>query len=226
MKTADSALNAALNFAVASYNVPDTKPVVIRRETKNLACSGKVVIREDRAPRVTRTKVESTEPINVEPSVRLVDHGKPPMPEVGSLQANGFLLMMRHAKTSEEKIFAIHAYTGYDFSDTLGNQEFLALAKAKREIHPIDASGPSRSEQREAARSLQGWVAGMPDNHGKMARDLLKREQLCAEEMARLQSLSEDESLSQEQRELNMGLAALEEERLIAIRAELTKLVG
>jgi hypothetical protein len=210
--------NAALAFVLSSYAKSEAQPA-------------KVEVKESSKPRAKRTPKVQVQSAPVAPkSATPSPNGataKVVMPEVGSLEAKGFLLMMRNAKTQNEKIMAIAAYCGYDAREAFGNQEMVAMMRAQRELRPIDTSGPSLVEKRQASLSAKGYVAGMPDNQRRIVQDLLAREKLAAEKRdEHVRIARREKSLSWEERKLNIGLARLESERLESIRTDLAKHIG
>lgn len=217
-----TATNAALAFVLSSY-------------AKSSASEAKVEIKETSKPRAKREPKVQVKSAPVTPVVTVSEATPSPnggkakvvMPEVGSLNAKGFLLMMRNAKSSNEKIMAIQAYCGYDAREAFGNQEMVAMMRAKRELNPISTSGPSLQEKRQASLSAKGFVAGMPDNQRKIVQDLLAREKMAAEKRdEHVRIARREKSLSWEERKLNLGLARLEAERLASIQADLAKWIG
>lgn len=149
---------------------------------------------------------EQAAPIHNKPAVFGVT-----LPERNTLDAKGFLLACRDAgkrsfqsvnevtgevrtmvkvdqgKVREDLICAIHAYIGYDNRRDFGSQDQEARAKAQREIRAAQgykvAAGPTREEQRSAARSMSGFVAGMPAPAQKLLANLRAREQSTVEAM-------------------------------------------
>lgn len=122
----------------------------------------------------------------------------PVLPTKGTVDAKGFMLAMRNAgqrindqgkrytdqgKIRADQIQAIASYIGYDHSKNFGPQEQTARDQAKRELSGRPIQGPSRSEQREASRSLHGFVAGVPDMQAKALADLKGRETFLTESM-------------------------------------------
>lgn len=125
-------------------------------------------------------------------------HGLPVLPTKGSVDAKGFMLAMRNAgqrindqgkrytdqsKIRADQILAIASYIGYDHSKNFGPQEQSAREQAKRELSGRPIQGPSRQEVRQAARSMQGFVAGVPDMSAKALADLRGRETFLTESM-------------------------------------------
>jgi hypothetical protein len=209
---------AAIAFVLASYAKSEAQPA-------------KVTIKDPKPAKVSKPRA-------IKGAVSVESVAKPTapspngatssvvMPEVGSLGAKGFLLMMRNAKSLNEKIMAIQAYCGYNAREAFGNQEMLATMQAKRELSPINTTGPSREESKQASRSAAGYVAGMPDNQRRIVLDLLGREREAAEKRdEHVKIARRNKSLSWSERKLNLGLARLENERLAAIRADLAKYV-
>lgn len=120
------------------------------------------------------------------------------MPERNTLDAKGFLLAMRNAgkrpndkgvmvvhpnEVRNDQIKAIHAFVGYDNRRDFGSQDTEARAKAQRDLRGYQPVGPSREEERAASRTLQGFVAGMPQPSQKLLANLRAREQSIAEAM-------------------------------------------
>jgi hypothetical protein len=130
------------------------------------------------------------------------------------------------SKVREDSIAAIHAYCGYEDSQLFGAQESAARTKAQRElgIGKPNPNAPTLHEERRANRTLGGYVHGMPDDQGKAVEGLLARERLAASEMVRHDKESKDERRSAEDRAISAGLVAFEEDRLMNIRADLTRI--
>ncbi len=120
------------------------------------------------------------------------------LPERNTLDAKGFLQAMRDAgkrvsaegkpvfqpnEVRNDQIKAIHAYCGYDNRLNFGSQDQAARAKAMRELRGVQVTGPSREEQRNAARSVAGFVAGMPKPSQRILLNLQARERAAAEAM-------------------------------------------
>lgn len=210
--------NAALAFVLASYAKPATVEV---KEDKPVSKTRAKTAPKAKAPKAVVTGEQSAPKTTPSPNG---GSAKGMTVEPGSLEAKGFLMMMRSAKSREEKILAIQAYCGYDHRGVFGTQEMRAEAKAKAELRPIGTTGPSRQEKREASRSAKGFVAGMPDNQRKIVMDLLAREKMAAEQRDEHVKIARTrKDLSWEERKLNLGLARLENERLASIRADIAK---
>lgn len=213
----NNVIDAALAFAVKSYGKPATATIKEDRPIKAAPLVPKVSDRvtTPRAPKAEKAaKVETTEPI-----------ATLPLPMKGTLTAKQFVLTTRNAKSRDEKILAIAAFVGYDVKGDFGSQEMSAMMAAKRELYPIDGSGPTRQEARAAQRSAMGFIQGMPDNHKVRLNDLLGREKMAADTMIEQEKLAAI-AFSEELRTHHMALAALEQERLTAIRSEIRSMVG
>ena len=148
----------------------------------------------------------------------------PVIPTIAKLDGKGFLVAMRNAKTREERIGIITAYTGYDNAQNYGSQLLVAEMKAKKELRVGPIPGPSREEQRSAWRSASGFVAGIPDNAQKQLNDLLGREKVAAEALIQHTKDSTDLKRSSDDRTLSKGLADFEKDRLEHIRSDLKAL--
>lgn len=145
----------------------------------------------------------------------------------GTLDPRGFLRAMNVAPSMDLKIQAIAAYCGYDKSRGFGVQEFNARSMALRALRKVDpavASLPLRGEQRSIVRSVQGFVAGLPNTVARQVRDLEAREALAAETMAEQSKIASDPNVSEDDRRLAAGLAEAERERISHIRADLAHL--
>ena len=173
-----TALNAALSFIVASYAKS------AKEETTRVV---KVTSGELRAKRQPKAKVSGAvaAPSCNGATAKVEESTKPTMliPEKGSLGAHGFMKLMRQAKDRQEKILAMQAYQGYDLNGDYGSQEMASLMAAKRELNPIDTSGPSLAEERSAKRNAMGFVNGLPNNRRKQVLDLLGREKATTDLM-------------------------------------------
>ena len=107
---------------------------------------------------------------------------------IDKLDAKGFMVAMRKAKTRDESIVAICGYTGLTWnvvSGDFGNQDREARAAAMREIRAAQGikviPGPSKEEKRSAERSMLGFVHGMPVPQQRLVLDLRARAQSAAE---------------------------------------------
>jgi hypothetical protein len=206
-----NALDLALSAAVSSY----VSPV----EASQAQSSGNLV-------KVAR-KVKETTEVSVKEAAKLsAPLPTIPIPAKGSLDGKGFILAMRSAKDRDSKIQAIAAFIGYDCRDDYGAQEVRAFLAAKREMSPIDASGPSRSEKRQAQATVKGYVAGMPNGLGRQIGNLKAREEVAKD--ARDAFLTEACKAKVEDCSCCKGhaMARLEEERIIEIRKDLLALQG
>jgi hypothetical protein len=221
-----TALDLALSVSLSSYaNLPpvQAEPVVTRQNLVKVERTKKG--RTIKAQPAAAEPAPRSEPKAAAPS----PNGKaasPKLPAAGTIGAKAFLLMMRGAKSRDEKISAIAAFVGYDGRQDFAAQEMAATAKAKGQICPVKADGPSREEIRSAQRSAQGYVAGMPNNQRKLVQDLLGRENLAVHTRNDHVRDARDHKRSMSARKLSIGLARLEAERLIQIRADLARFVG
>lgn len=224
----DNSQSAALAFALAGYAKDQSAPAVVtitRQTLVKVKATSPKKGRRVAAPTATviDQSVEAAEkPATPSPNGAVVGVK---LPAAGTIGAKAFLLMMRSAKDRSEKMIAIASYIGYDGRQDFAPQEMTAMAQAKREISPVKVTGPSREEIRQAQRSAVGYVAGMPDALKRTVQDLLGREQFAVDAREDHLRDSKDEKLSAAERQLALGLAQLEEERLVQIRADLAKYV-
>lgn len=226
--TLDNSQSAAIAFALAGYAKDLSAPAIVtvridQTSVKvNRPKKGRVVA----AP--TAKVIDQSVEAAPQPATPSPNGGKAvvALPAAGTIGAKAFIMMMNRAKDLDEKRIAIASYVGYDGRLTYAEQEMAAKAKAKAEISPVKVTGPSREEIRSAQRSAIGYVAGMPDALKRTVQDLMGRIELALDTQKSHQKDAADENLSQAERTLAQGLAALEGERLVEIRAELAKYVG
>lgn len=131
----------------------------------------------------------------------------------GSVQAEGFLKMMRDARTLREKQEAIAAYIGYDIGLNYAEQEYRAISQAKKELKPIQVSETVRV-------TTAGYVAGMPNHAGKFRQNLKARERMAVEGLIQAANKADTTEDPFEQN-LQDGLAQVEAQRLRSIRRDL-----
>lgn len=146
------------------------------------------------------------------------------MPERGSLDAAAFMAAVRSAgqrindggfpytaplEVRGDLIRAIHGYVGYDSRGDFGSQETAARGKAMRDlkIRKVTA-GPE--VLRNASKSLDGFVAGLPDHRAKALSNLLAQREVVVEAIATYTAAGADDK------------AALEAERLSHLRIQIT----
>jgi hypothetical protein len=226
-----TALDLALSVSVASYArseslpegtilsvVPTQQLVKVDRSKKGRIVASKPTAKPVAEP-APKSEPQATNP---SPNGKVVGVA---LPAAGTIGAKAFIMMMNRAKSRDEKVAAIAAYIGYDGRLDYASQEMAAHAKAKGEIRPVDASGPSRAERQTAQRSVKGYVAGMPDGTRKLVHDLMGRLQLALDTRNEMVRVSRDHSRPMAARKLSIGLARLEAERLVQIRADLARYV-
>ncbi len=178
----------------------------------------------------SHAKGEQAAPIHDGPKVFGVT-----MPERNTLDAKGFLQACRDAgkrrndkgipftdpkEVRNDLICAIHAYIGYDNRRDFGSQDIEARSQAQRELRGV-APGPTREEKRSAARSLGGFVAGLPDHKVRALANLRAREVAAVEAMLDHEKAANDAKRSTADRLLSQGLADVERDRIAHIRADI-----
>ena len=223
-----TALDLALSVSLASYNRSEPLPEGTVLSTQRLVKidrpkKGRVITAAKPA-----VKSEEKAPQSAEKPVAPSPNGKVAgiaLPVAGSIGAKAFIMMMNRAKSRDEKIVAIAAYIGYEVGGDFATQEMAAHAKAKGEIRPVQATGPSREEIKTAQRSAKGYVAGMPDGTRKVVQDLIGRENLAVSTRNDHVRDARDHQRTMAARKLSIGLARLEAERLVQIRADLARYV-
>jgi hypothetical protein len=113
-----------------------------------------------------------------------------PLPATGTIDARTFLTAMlragrrlndrgvlytNQAEIRPDQVKAIAAFIGYDLSLSHGQQEADARTKANRELNARPIVGPTREEQRQADRTLKGYVAGVADDTAKAETNVAAR---------------------------------------------------
>jgi hypothetical protein len=221
-----TALDLALSVSLASYardlSTPATAVVSTQRLVKvERTKKGRTVQAKAGAPspkaESPAAKPETPSPNGSKPGVAL--------PAAGTLSAKGFVMMMNRVKSRDEAICAIAGFIGYDTRLSFGENEMAAKQAAKGALRPVSAEGPTRAEQREANRSAKGYVAGMPDALKRTVQDLLGREQLAVDTRQEHVRDARNHERPIAQRKLSIGLARLENERLVQIRADLARFI-
>jgi hypothetical protein len=102
-----------------------------------------------------------------------------------------------------DMIKAIDAFIGYDIGGNFGSQDTNARMLAARLLNPVKDNGPSREEQRSAARSLQGFVAGLPDNHAKHLANLRAQAEKATEALIECEKVGNEVGAAVERERLN-----------------------
>lgn len=139
----------------------------------------------DDAPAIVETVIARNKPTGEQAAPK----APPPvvtLPSFPKLDAKGFIAAIRKAKTRDESIAAIVSYTGHErvkVASDFGRFDAAARAQAQRELSGKVVAGPSREEQRAAARSAQGFVAGMPQPSHRLLLNLQARERAAVNAM-------------------------------------------
>jgi len=167
------------------------------------------------------------------------------LPEVGTLDAAGFMQAMHKAGMREtlvdykgqqvkrmvrqpqevrnDEIKAIAAYIGYDSRQEFAGQHLAASNKANAALNPAKAlrNFTTLNEERGALRSVAGYCAGMPDHQARTLQNLLAREKEAADALIQHGKDAADKSRTLAERTLSTGLGEAEGERLIHIREDI-----
>jgi hypothetical protein len=217
-----TAKDLALSVSLASYARDLSRPATVTITSQKLVKVERPKKgRPISAVKLTAKPVESAEkPAAPSPNGKVVGVA---LPAAGTIGAKAFLLMMRSAKDRQEKICAIAAFIGYQAGGDFATQEMGAMTKAKGEISPIKVTGPDRETVRSAQRSVAGYVAGMPDATRRIVLDLNGRIQLALDARNDHVKESRNRTLSWTERKLAIGLARMEQERMLQIRADLAQ---
>lgn len=219
-----TAIDLALSVSLASYARDLSSPAVVTVSTQRLVKveRSKKGLRAA-APKATAKPVEpAAQPTTPSPNG---SRAVVALPAAGTIGAKAFIMMMNRAKGRDEKIIAIASYVGYQTAGDFATQEMGAMTQAKGEISPVKATGPSREEIRSAQRSATGYVAGMPDGLKRTVQDLLGRENLAVSTRNDHVRDARNHERPMAARKLSIGLARLESERLVQIRADLAQYV-
>jgi len=113
-----------------------------------------------------------------------------------------------------DQIRAIAAYTGYDSRGSFAAQDLAARTHANAELNGKMVMPGSKSEDQSAARSLEGYVHGMPDAIGTAVENLQAQERKVVETIIEL----ERSKLPVMERAMKLGQ---EQARLQAIREQI-----
>jgi len=81
-----------------------------------------------------------------------------------------YIVAQRRASNQAEHIVALRSFTGYDFSQPVGMQVDAARRLCQRILSPVEKA--TAAYTRSSALTLNGYVAGMPDNQAKEIRSL------------------------------------------------------
>jgi hypothetical protein len=141
--------------------------------------------------------------------------------KVGTLNGSQFLVAMRRASTRDSQIAAIASYIGYNSTQPFGEQDSAARAAAQREIRPATALAFPFS--RGTVSKGGSSVAGEPDHASKHRANLEARERLAVDTML-LHEATANAATAENAKELYRGLAQVERERLVQIRADIASL--
>jgi hypothetical protein len=169
-------------------------------------------------PVMVVAKVKESKPVPIQKQPK---RSSMQLPQVGSLDARSFIITLRKANDRNEQIKAIHAFVGYDMAGDFGTQEAAARTKAQRELSGRPIQGMTRSESRAAARSMTGFVAGLPDDNKRTLANLRAREVAAVEAMLQHEKDAANVERGEAERILSAGLAEVERERLTQIRADI-----
>ena len=76
-----------------------------------------------------------------------------------------YIVAQRRARNQSEHIAALSSFTGYDPSQPVGSQVDAARRLCQRILSPVEKA--TTAYTRSSAPTLNGYVAGMPDNVSK-----------------------------------------------------------
>jgi hypothetical protein len=200
-----SALDSALAFCLASYNVAPA--------TTSTPSTVKVVKAKPKAVNVSGAQAAPIHPASKQAAPVVMD-----LPSAGTMDAKAFMSARRWAKDRDETIQAIAAYIGYDLTQPFGLQDSAAVDAANREINPPKA----REFKRSSIPSVAGYVKGAPDHGVRHVQNLQARERLAVDTMLAHEASARSAD-GEYSRTLYEGLALIEKNRLAEIRADLKR---
>lgn len=200
-----TAHDAALAFCLSSY-----------------AVTGSPTVEKAASKPASKVRAKSVSTFNGTVAAPASNANHPPVVrqtiQAGTLDAASFLVAMRRAKNREECQAVIAAYVGYDHTSPYGEQDSRARSKAQLELNPVTSA--TKAHFRGASVSVGGFIHGMPEQTVRHIQNLLGRERLAVAAMTAHQDAARKTNCPNELR-LYTGLAQVESERLIAIRADL-----
>lgn len=181
--------------------------------------------------------IASVEPVTVKSVAKPFE-----VPQVGTLNADQFILAMRdagartfqafnevtqqhypvvkidHGEIRHDQIKAIAGFIGYNFAENFGAQDLRARLQANAAIKPIVAG-----KDRTVRHIVEGYIAGMPDHKAKHILNLEAQERLTVETLVdHLKAAMNADSTSAKLH--HETLAQVERERLASIRKDLMSL--
>jgi len=157
-----------------------------------------------------------------------------PLAKVGTIDAKEFFRALRNAKSREESIQAIAAFTGYDRSKDFGAQELAARTEATRQLkanvvptvsatigeHVVRTSHPSTV----AGMIVSSHGVALPDHTAKRLADLEAKERQVAESIADHEGAACNGELDLAERHYHQELAKVERARIMTIREDIANL--
>jgi hypothetical protein len=218
-----SVLDSVLASLVSSYDVKETPIVKARKAKVNGTPIGKV--------RVVKASVGTA-------TVKKVIACPIPVPAKGSIDAAGFMMLLREAgkirkandagvmltvtdskKEIADQVQAIAGFVGYDFSSAHGMQLDMARQAAMRVLRPVKVES-------KVAATVSGFVAGMPNGTAKIVGDLQGRIRMATDTMLDQEKLAGNFAEDSAEYATHMALATVERERIAHMRSDLGKILG
>jgi len=114
-----------------------------------------------------------------------------------------FMRAVRASRSREETIKALDAFVGYNLGGDFGSQDVKARMMAQRLLSGQKATGPSQQEQARASRSLAGFVAGLPDQQGKILANLRAQAEKATEALIECEKAGNTVGATVERERLN-----------------------
>ena len=148
------------------------------------------------------------------------------LPEVGSLDAKGYMKQMVRAVDRNARIAAIAGYVGYDTTISYSANELSANLRAKHTLRGNVVALPRPVHSAPTGPTLSGYVSGLPSATDKRRNDLQGREVVAAESMLdyNKQAAAHLERGDQSNAAHCATMAHLEADRLTQIRKDLETL--
>jgi hypothetical protein len=236
-----TALDSALAFLISSQvadlaaNFESEERIVIRNQPKaQKESKGQKLVLLKRG-RPSNASKEVAAPLTDKPAIPGLS-----LPEKGTLSALEFIKALLHAgkrisdtgtpytdttEVRNDSIKAIAGFIGWDPAQSFGSQEAIARMTAKRIISGKRLNGMSVAEERQHALSLPRRTPdAVPDSKAKRLFDLQGRATKAADNMIAFTRDSQDLSRSEYNRNLSLGLAQVERERLDQINEDISTL--
>ena len=157
-----------------------------------------------------------------------------PLAKVGTIDAKEFFRALRNAKSREESIQAIAAFTGYDRAKDFGTQELAAKNEANRQLKAGTVPATSATIGEHIVRtSHPSTVAGMivsshgvalPNPTARQIASLEAKANVVGESIADHTKIADSVDCDPSERHYHTQLALIDRARLATIREDIARL--